>query len=464
MAASIDDEFSAGAVLDSMPEGVLQHVLCTATTHGDMVHHLAVCARVHPRWWRVVRGHAAYAGDLLWRCQPAAIRGLGRERWELDGEREKILRLVHQRLQEAQNPAVYYDWEDHGGVCQWPGGLNLNSKRGLTEKERGSRAPGRAVRVGEGLTAMRMRMAAIDVAEGRDVGHYWIGSDGERRSGGVRTPYSRSMVTFGGYQMGDAGGKVLAAALCAMLAPLKLVTVNLSNCDLTPAGMSPIAASLRRGFGPTTGIFGEETGGLRRLNVSDNLRLGDAGIASLAAVLPATLLSLELSDTQLGNAGLIALTEAFPGLTELINLDLHDNPLVTQEGWAALGKGLPSLSNVRTLDVSRCSVGALGMAALAPGISAASVSLECVDLQRCQLGDIGAKHLGTIRRPANPGGGREVTTDFLVYGNHIGIGMPDPDTFHAINDEEANPFVGGPTGQYALLHGLMDSNIVRFQL
>ena len=42
--------------------------------------------------------------------------------------------------------------------------------------------------------------------------------------------------------------------------------------------------------------------------------------------------------------------------------------------------------------------------------------------------------------------------------------MPDPDTFHAINDEEANPFVGGPTGQYALLHGLMDSNIVRFQL
>ena len=376
-------EFSAGAVLDSMPEGVLQHMLCTATTHGDMVQHLAMCARVHPRWWRMVRGHAAYAGDLLWRCQPAAIRRLGRESWELDGERERILRLVHQRLYEAQHPAILYEWGDRGGICLWPGGLNLNSKRGLTEKQRGGPAgasTGRAVRAEDGLTAVSMRIAAMAMAEGAELDHYWAGSDGERRA--AARWHSRSMVTTGGYQMGDAGGQVLAAALRAMPAPLKLVTVNLSNCNLTPAGMGPIAVSLRRGFGSfDCAIFGEETGGLRRLNVSWN-PLGDAGIASLATVLPATLFSLELSNTQCRDAGLIALTEAFPGLTELINLDIHNNHLVTQEGWAALGKGLPSLSNVENLNVSHCLVGSAGS------------------------GNLGGPHFVGLRQPAELHAGR----------------------------------------------------------
>ena len=51
-------------------------------------------------------------------------------------------------------------------------------------------------------------------------------------------------------------------------------------------------------------------------------------------------------------------------------------------------------------------------------------------------GNLGPRVVG-LRQPAELTS--EVTTDFLVDGNHIGIGMPHPDTFYSPDVEEATP-------------------------
>ena len=79
--------------------------------------------------------------------------------------------------------------------------------------------------------------------------------------------------------------------------------------------------------------------------MSGNGGLGDAGVAALAAVLPATLEKLDLEGAGCGNAGMVAIAARLPVLSQLEDLDLRKNPLTKPqspavEAWlAALQRG-----------------------------------------------------------------------------------------------------------------------------
>ena len=49
----------------ALPSHVLHHILPTATTHDDLLAHVALCARVHPEWRRAVMGSAAYGRGIV---------------------------------------------------------------------------------------------------------------------------------------------------------------------------------------------------------------------------------------------------------------------------------------------------------------------------------------------------------------------------------------------------------------
>ena len=131
---------------------------------------------------------------------------------------------------------------------------------------------------------------------------------------------------------------VLGAALQAMPEPLGFKELNLFESGLTPAGLAPIiAAALRRGFA------GE---GLTRLNVSEN-NLGDAGLTTLASVLPTTLRYLTFGDTRCGTVGMRAMAAALPRLRRLQYLSCAANnahPVIGDAGWEALADALPQLT------------------------------------------------------------------------------------------------------------------------
>jgi len=124
---------------------------------------------------------------------------------------------------------------------------------------------------------------------------------------------------------------------------IPLVGVFLSNCDLTPAGLAPIAAGLARC----------DTRRLKTLRVNGNLELGDAGVAALAAVLPSSLADLYVGSTGCGDAGLTAVAAALPA-TQIQTLDAYDTPAVGEAGWRALADALPSLPQLRVLGLSGC--------------------------------------------------------------------------------------------------------------
>eukprot|EP01043_Picozoa_sp_COSAG02_P060865 COSAG02_NODE_8048_length_2733_cov_2.066819_1_plen_337_part_00 len=188
--------------------------------------------------------------------------------------------------------------------------------------------------------------------------------------------------------LGDEGGRVLGAALRAMAAPLALAYIGLGFNRLTPVGLAPVLAELRRPFAGD---------GLEELIMSGNAGLGDAGVAALAAVLPATLEKLDLENVGCGNAGMAAIAARLPVLAQLEDLDLRKNPLVSSESaWQALGAALPQLPALAKLSVSSCEgMGDTGIAALAVGLPGAA-ALTQLSLYSCNIGDAGARVLMSV--------------------------------------------------------------------
>ena len=133
-------------------------------------------------------------------------------------------------------------------------------------------------------------------------------------------------------QVGDTGAATLAAALQAM-PRIRFEHLNLDRNKLGPPALVSLAPALKLPWGKR---------GLRRLIVSDNRELGDAGVATLAAALPRSLEQLSLRETGCGDDGFAALAAALPSLQRLRALDCNGN-IAGVRGWSALASALPSL-------------------------------------------------------------------------------------------------------------------------
>jgi len=126
-------------------------------------------------------------------------------------------------------------------------------------------------------------------------------------------------------QIGDTSVATLAAALQAM-PRIRFEYFNLDRNKLGAPAAASLAPTLRLPWGKR---------GLRRLILSDNRELGDAGVATLAAALPRSLEQLSLREIGCGDDGFAALAAAIPNLQRLRALDCNSN-VAGVRGWSAL--------------------------------------------------------------------------------------------------------------------------------
>jgi Ran GTPase-activating protein (RanGAP) involved in mRNA processing and transport len=194
------------------------------------------------------------------------------------------------------------------------------------------------------------------------------------------------MLYLGRDRIGDAGARVLGAALQAIPAPLAVESLVLSRNALTVTGLQCIAPAMKRMIG------GE---GLQTLDVGGN-RLFCDGLATLAGMLPTTLCELKINGTGCGDTGMMALAAVLPALTGLRVLDCSSNSRVGKDGWGALAAALPQVPALVEVEAAWCDgIGNAGAKVLATGLPKA-LALQYLGLNWCRIGDAGAQALAEV--------------------------------------------------------------------
>ena len=149
--------------------------------------------------------------------------------------------------------------------------------------------------------------------------------------------------------------RIMAAVLQALPVPIRIRTMNLSCCGLTAAVAPLLASALARGCAPRTPSAAEEEqyragfmetdpgvdesvkkwkmNSLRILLLGGNQQLSE-GMTVLAPALPLGLRRLAVNDIGLGDAGMAALAAVFPSMEYLNEIDCGYSPAVTKAGWA----------------------------------------------------------------------------------------------------------------------------------
>jgi hypothetical protein len=315
-----------------LPAAIFSDILLAATT-DDLLRYVAVCAQVHPEWWRAVRACPAYGMQVQGR---PAHRSYGSEGQHIPRgggitpattalqERARVLKLISCAL-------VYF----RDG--------NEADERTEENKIRGSDE------------------------ESDEESDCWF--DGQ----------PPGCLEAGLGCIGDGGAEALGAALEAWPAPLRITQVDVSRCALTPAGLELIVAAMRRGSAQGPGILPSRLripnpnvaidmnprvhGGLVSLDVSGNQCLGDAGIVALARVLLPTLVSLNISCTRCRDGGMVAVAGVLPSLIRLEMFICMDNP-VFLEGWVAIAAAVRDIPTLKLFNANSCHFEPVGAAAL----------------------------------------------------------------------------------------------------
>jgi hypothetical protein len=81
--------------INSLDEATLRFILLSATTHDDLLEHIATCACVCPEWWQIVICSPAYGGG--WAPDVAG-----------QTLRRQVLQTISHRLLTARTPGEFY--------------------------------------------------------------------------------------------------------------------------------------------------------------------------------------------------------------------------------------------------------------------------------------------------------------------------------------------------------------------
>lgn len=212
----------------------------------------------------------------------------------------------------------------------------------------------------------------------------------------VATRNSLQNLDLSGSGLGDSGAASLARGLSG-LAPFEgLHVLNLSGCDISPAGASALLSTLR-----------EVTPALRALRASGNYGGKSSGWGlALAAALPyfGALSILDVEGTMLWDAGVRALATALPCVPSLCDVGLA-RVGIGEAAAGAVGAALASLPRLRRVDLCGNFLWAAGVAALAGALAAGAPALEVLLLGDNACGDDGAVALAAAL-PGLGGDGR----------------------------------------------------------
>eukprot|EP01043_Picozoa_sp_COSAG02_P042322 COSAG02_NODE_3590_length_6517_cov_2.757401_2_plen_415_part_00 len=288
--------------LADFPTGILSHILFTATTHDDLLRHVACCARVCSEWRHTVLtspvGSAAYAA--------------------------KALALGRVSAPSADNDTVYQR-QKQTALCVDTSGRWAT--RALTRSQQ------------EHFESNLRRFApyptSASLARGFALSAISKGLRNSKHYGSCL--HLDNLLSDRHTALADHGciGHALAAAVQVLPVPL----VALYVCQLTAESLEPIVAGMTR---HTLGSL--ESVGMRWL--------GDVGITMLAKALPLTVQRLEVSENAFGDAGMKELVGKLCRLTNLRVLELPISNNVSGVGWVNLAEVLPRLSNLTCLNLS----------------------------------------------------------------------------------------------------------------
>ena len=348
---------ASGGEIFTLPDNVLSSILLTYTTTENLLRHVAVCARVHPEFRRLVYSSAAYAVRVATTARPTSLPTGG-----LEGsrERERVLRSISRAL-----------WWSRNGVKAGTSGELTLSNAALGHH--GGRALGESLQATSApLTSINLACCSLSEGAARTIA---LGI--QRSCCGVKGGL-RSLDVCSNPAIGDAGLAVLVEAcrnhsleqlmcygvgagdrsMAALAAILPTTSITKLNCGRNPAvsgsvGWSVLAAALPRlhslqnlnlygscdGMG-CTGAIALATN-LPRVRKLEFLNLGscsirDAGAEALAAVVPycAMLSQLAFGGNEVGAAATRALKEA----AAAVPVPIADEEAEVEEAQLAAGR------------------------------------------------------------------------------------------------------------------------------
>ena len=252
--------------INDLPTNVLTNILLSATTHADLLAHVALCACVHPEWRRAVMGSAAYGHGIVGR---SAIAGAAVAQITAATERARVLRELSAALRQAKADGKL----DLGAAYAGDAGI-----RALDAAVRALPSP-------LALTELRLEGCLLTAAGMATIA-------GLMRDGRLGSQLKELHVP--GNDLGDAGVTALAAALPPTLEGLSFMVVGCGD-----AGMLAVARAL-----PTTRVG--------QLLCYMNPAVTEAGWTALAAALPTTGVDRLTLRADFGDAGVVSLARGLP--------------------------------------------------------------------------------------------------------------------------------------------------------
>ncbi len=206
--------------------------------------------------------------------------------------------------------------------------------------------------------------------------------------------------------LGPKGGTNLATGLSKCTSLLRL---DLVGNDIMADGGQAIGEALksnttlqdlnlrwnRIGCGGDRGILSLADAlrvnvGLQRLDMSVNELYSDGAIAfGKALAVNQSLIDLSLERNEISVAGAVAIGEALKSNTTLERLVLSGNPMIGDEGAAAIGLGLLEQSALKALEMVGCGVGIEGADAFGRVLRRKASSLSTLRLERNKIGPEG---------------------------------------------------------------------------
>lgn len=162
--------------------------------------------------------------------------------------------------------------------------------------------------------------------------------------------------------IGDAGVAALSATIEALPPEIRTLThLKLPSSGLTPAAVPSLAPALAfLGNSECNCVCGankQEFCLSCSLDLSMNPGLGDEGLVALAECLPPTLHMIDISYTNCGDRGFVAIVAKLPTLPYLKDFRCGYNPLVGIQGWLTLRDVLSqrtSLRRIKGVPPGRC--------------------------------------------------------------------------------------------------------------
>jgi hypothetical protein len=298
--------------INDLPTHLLSRILLSATAHDNLLHHVAICARVCSDWNSIVTASAAFGRGRWPTGDPAGTY----EDFVVQTPRAAALMRISRKLRATWTNGGELALAGGDTPIRDAGAAALCAAISALPELRRSKMVLRLDVDGNELTATAMIPVAIALRglnqlQMLDVRRNpALGDAGLAMLAGA-LPRTLLHLNFTDTGCGDVGMVAVAAVLPALT---RLRTLRCCMNPIGPVGWAALGAALGKAAYPYPGID---------IVASQCTGMGDMGVASVAAGL-SHVAFLDATDCDVSSAGALALAAALPGATHLRRISLSN--------------------------------------------------------------------------------------------------------------------------------------------